>query len=143
MDDQGAEMLLSKYLSNFVKRSCQALRLANHVASLSSKHYQIITKVISVTGFGMILNLTSHYMILIFTFLDKLFMELLISLIMVHQKKPLFLRDTDWFDLFIPLLNALDAFNLMTPNLEREEDDNLSWPGFSSKSIKLNIAFSI
>lgn len=70
MDDQGAEMLLSKYLSNFVKRSCQVLRLANHVASLSSKHYQIITKVISVTGFGMMLNLTSHYFcfILIFTF---------------------------------------------------------------------------
>lgn len=70
-------------------------------------------------------------------------MELLISLIMVHQKNPLFLRNTDWFDLFIPLLNALDAFNLMTPNLEREEDDNLSWPGFSSKSLKLNIAFSL
>lgn len=62
---------------------------------------------------------------------------------MVHQKNPLFLRDTDWFDLFIPLLNALDAFNLMTPNLEREEDDNLAWPGFSSKILKLNIAFSI
>ncbi|XP_060835591.1 E3 ubiquitin-protein ligase HERC2 isoform X3 [Rhopalosiphum padi] len=114
MNNQGAEMLLSKYISHFVKRSCQIIRLANHVASRSSKHYQIITKVISVTGF------------------DKLFMELLISLIMVHQKNPLFLRNTDWFNLFLPLLNALDAFNLMTPNLEREEDDNLSWPGFSS-----------
>jgi hypothetical protein len=30
----------------------------------------------------------------------------------------------------------LDTFNSMTPNLEREEDDNLSWPGFSSKYIK-------
>jgi len=70
-------------------------------------------------------------------------MELLISLIMVHQKTPLFLQNTDWFNLFLPLLNALDAFNLMTPNLEREEDDNLSWPGFSSKSIKLNITSSL
>lgn len=65
-------------------------------------------------------------------------MELLISLIMVHQKTPLFLRHIDWFNLFIPLLNALDIFNLMTPNLEREEDDNLSWPGFSSKHIKID-----
>jgi len=63
MNDQGAEMLLSKYLSNFVKRSCQAVKLANHVASRSSKHYQIITKVISVTGFGMLLNLT-YYLVL-------------------------------------------------------------------------------
>lgn len=63
-------------------------------------------------------------------------MELLISLIMVHQKTPLFLQAIDWFNLFIPLLNALDTFNLMTPNLEREEDDNLSWPGFSSEYIK-------
>lgn len=68
-----------------------------------------------------------------YSFLDKLFLELLISLTMVHQKTPLFLRHIDWFDLFIPLLNALDAFNLMTPNLEREEDDNLSWPGLTSK----------
>jgi len=68
MDDQGAEILLSKYLSHFVKRSCQAVRLANHVASRSSKHYQIITKILSVTGFGMLLNLTSHYLVLIFIF---------------------------------------------------------------------------
>lgn len=70
-------------------------------------------------------------------FLDKLFMELLISLIMVHQKIPSFLWHVDWFNLFIPLLNVLDAFNLMTPNLEREEDDNLSWPGFTSKYTKI------
>lgn len=54
---------------------------------------------------------------------------------MVHQKTPLFLQHIDWFNMFIPLLNVLDTFNLMTPNLEREEDDNLSWPGFSSKYI--------
>lgn len=52
MNSQGAEMLLSKYLSHFVKRACQAIRLANHVASRSSKHYQIITKIINITGFG-------------------------------------------------------------------------------------------
>lgn len=52
MDDEGAEILLSKYLGHFVKRACQAIRLANHVASRSSKHYQIITKIINVTGFG-------------------------------------------------------------------------------------------
>lgn len=69
-------------------------------------------------------------------------MELLISLIMVHQKIPLFLWHIDWFNLFIPLLNALDEFNLMTPNLEREEDDNLSWPGFSSKYYLSNIIFA-
>lgn len=71
-----------------------------------------------------------------YLYLDKLFMELLICLIMVHQKTPLFLQHIDWFDLFLPLLDALNAFNLMTPNLEREEDDNLSWPGFTSKKIK-------
>jgi len=46
-------MLLSKYLSHFVKCACQAVKVANHVASRSSKHYQIVTKVISATGFGM------------------------------------------------------------------------------------------
>lgn len=52
--DQGAEILLSKYLSHFLKRACQTIKLANHVASRSSKHYQIITKIISATGFGVL-----------------------------------------------------------------------------------------
>lgn len=56
MNSQGAEMLLSKYLTNFVKRASQAIRLANHVASRSSKHYQIITKIINATGFGMYIS---------------------------------------------------------------------------------------
>lgn len=136
MDDQRAEMLLLKYLSHFVKRACQAIRLANHVASRSAKHYQIITKVISASGFGMFIVFLFLFIFspfnILYLFIDKLFMELLISLIMVHQKTPLFLRNIDWFNLFIPLLNVLETFNLMTPNLEREEDDNLSWPGFSS-----------
>lgn len=62
---------------------------------------------------------------------------------MVHQKAPLFLQNIHWFNTFIPLLNVLDTFNLMTPNLEREEDDNLSWPGFSSKYMQLNIVYKI
>jgi len=88
MDDQGAEMLLSKYLSHFVKRSCQAVRLANHVASRSSKHYQIITKIISVTGFGMLLNLTSHYLVLIFIFFRQVIYGAFNKLDYGPSKKP-------------------------------------------------------
>jgi len=88
MDDQGAEMLLSKYLSHFVKRSCQAVRLANHVASRSSKHYQIITKIISVTGFGMFLNLISHYLVLIFTFFRQVIYGAFNKLNYGPSKKP-------------------------------------------------------
>ncbi|XP_050428032.1 E3 ubiquitin-protein ligase HERC2 [Adelges cooleyi] len=112
--NNGAELLFMKYLKHFIKRACQAIRLATHIADRSTKHYHIVIKIISITGF------------------DKLFMELLISLIMIHQKTPLFMRHVNWFGLFMPLLNALDEFNMMTPDLEREEDDNLSWPGFSN-----------
>lgn len=70
MNNKGAEILLLKYLKHFVKRACQAIRLANHVASRSSKHYQIITKVISKTGFGMfmyiIINSVCYQLFLIF-----------------------------------------------------------------------------
>lgn len=64
IDNQGAEMLLLKYLSHFVKRACQAIRLANHVASRSAKHYQIITKVISAAGFGLFIVYTVEYFVL-------------------------------------------------------------------------------
>ncbi|XP_050522470.1 E3 ubiquitin-protein ligase HERC2 [Daktulosphaira vitifoliae] len=111
-----AESLFLKYLKHFVKRYCQAIKLATIVAGRSSKHHHIVNKIISITGF------------------DKLFLELLISLIMVHKKNPLLLRHLDWYSLFSPLLSTLDSFNLMTTNLEREEDDNLSWPEFSNYS---------
>jgi len=89
MDDQGAEMLLTKYLSNFVKRSCQAIKLANHVASRSSKHYQIISKIISVTGFGMLLcNLTSHFLVSIFTFFRQVIYGAFNKLNYGPSKKP-------------------------------------------------------
>lgn len=81
-------MLLSKYLSNFVKRSCQAIRLANHVASRSSKHYQIISKIINVTGFGMLSNLTSHFLVSIFTFFRQVIYGAFNKLNYGPSKKP-------------------------------------------------------
>lgn len=52
-DVEGAENLLSQYLRHFIKCARQAIKVANHVASRSSKHYHIVTKVISASGFGM------------------------------------------------------------------------------------------
>jgi len=69
MDDEGAEILLSKYLGHFVKRSCQTIQLANHVASRSSKHCQIITKIINATGFGMFVFIFFYCILYIYIYI--------------------------------------------------------------------------
>lgn len=59
--------------------------------------------------------------------------ELLVSLVMLQQEVPLLMCLVDWLQLFQPLLEALEAFNRLTPDLDREDNDDLLWPGVNSK----------
>lgn len=58
--------------------------------------------------------------------------ELLISLLVLKKKIPLILHHVDWLHLFMPLLEALEKFNRLTPNLDKEDSEDISWPGINS-----------
>lgn len=55
---------------------------------------------------------------------------------MLHEKIPLLLHNIDWFDLFLPLFNALECFNGISPHLEKEDDDDMSWTGVTGNLHK-------
>lgn len=52
-----------------------------------------------------------------------------VCLLMLHQEMSLLLFDVDWLDLFLPMFNALEKFNRTIPCLEKEDTDDISWPG--------------
>lgn len=57
---------------------------------------------------------------------------------MLHEEVLLLLHKVDWLDVFGPLFNALEQFNKITPHLEKEDDNEMSWPGVAG----IYIAFS-
>lgn len=50
-------------------------------------------------------------------------------MVMLHEEIPLLLYNVDWLDVFGPLFSALESFNKHAPYREKEDDDDMSWPG--------------
>lgn len=48
---------------------------------------------------------------------------------MLHEEIPLLLHNVDWLELFGSLFNSLENFNKLSPYLEKEDDEDMSWPG--------------
>lgn len=48
---------------------------------------------------------------------------------MLHEEIPLLLYNVDWLELFGCLFNSLENFNKLSPYLEKENDEDMSWPG--------------
>ncbi len=56
---------------------------------------------------------------------------------MLHEEIPLLLHNVDWLELFGSLFSSLERFNKMSPCIEREDDDDMSWPGVTGKNLLL------
>lgn len=55
--------------------------------------------------------------------------ELIVCLILLQIDYPMLLSSMNWMEALAPLLNALDRFNGLSPDIERNDADDLSWPG--------------
>ncbi|XP_073987726.1 E3 ubiquitin-protein ligase HERC2 isoform X1 [Rhodnius prolixus] len=113
----GAEALLKKYIEQLCKLVTGTLNLAAEIALQSNKYYSIV---------AMILRGSS---------IEILLPELIFSLVMVHEELPLLLHSENWLNIFMPLLDALESFNRCTPGLDREDEDDISWPGVTNGSV--------
>lgn len=60
---------------------------------------------------------------------DILLPELITCLVLLQIEVPLFMHQTDWLQLFNPLLDALDEFNKLVRDIQKEDVEDLSWPG--------------
>ncbi|KAL1138807.1 hypothetical protein AAG570_008869, partial [Ranatra chinensis] len=117
----GAEGLLRKYIEQLSRQVTSVLNLAGEIASQSSKHFYLVSAILKDDA------------------IEILIPELVVSLVMLHEAVPLLLHSEDWLPLFLHLLESLEKFNSLTPGLDREDEDDLAWPGIltaSSGSMK-------
>ena len=107
----GAESLLKKYTSQICTHVAEILPMASEIAATSSKNFVLVAKILK----GDIVNI--------------LLPELVICLILLQVDNPMLLNNMNWMEVFGPILDVLDQFNRLAPNIEKEDADDLSWPG--------------
>ncbi|XP_011141461.1 E3 ubiquitin-protein ligase HERC2 [Harpegnathos saltator] len=107
----GAESLLQKYIAQICDHATETLPLAAEIGGRSVKDFVSVASVLK----GDIINV--------------LLSELIICLILLQVDCPMLLIDMNWMEVIAPILDALDYFVRLAPTMEKNEADDLSWPG--------------
>ncbi|XP_015606913.1 E3 ubiquitin-protein ligase HERC2 isoform X2 [Cephus cinctus] len=107
----GAESLLKKYICQICNHVTEILPIASEIASGSDKNFALVASVLK----GDIINI--------------LLPELVVCLILLQVDYPMLLLNMNWMEMFTPVLDTLDQFNRLAPTVEKEDADDLSWPG--------------
>lgn len=107
----GAELLLKKYLSQICIHVTEIMSFAVELANTSIKQFILVTTVLR----GDIISV--------------LLPELITCLILLQHDYPLLLLNMNWMEIMAPILDALNRFNKLVPTIEKNETDDLSWPG--------------
>nr|XP_012152188.1 PREDICTED: E3 ubiquitin-protein ligase HERC2 [Megachile rotundata] len=107
----GAESLLKKYISQISVHVIEVMSLAAELANTGIKRFVAVTTVLR----GDIVNV--------------LLPELVTCLILLQLDHPMLLLNTNWMEIMTPMLDALDQFNKLVPTIDKNEIDDLSWPG--------------
>jgi E3 ubiquitin-protein ligase HERC2 len=50
-------------------------------------------------------------------------------MILLQLEVPLLLHQVNWVQLLVPLLDTLDKFNRLASGVDKEDAEDLSWPG--------------
>ncbi|XP_048506982.1 E3 ubiquitin-protein ligase HERC2 isoform X2 [Athalia rosae] len=107
----GAESLLKKYICQVCNHVIETLPFATEAAGTSTKHFTQVASIIK----GDIIHI--------------LLPELIICLILLQVDYPMLLRNMNWMEILSPILDILDKFNRLAPTFEKDDADDLSWPG--------------
>lgn len=107
----GAESLLKKYTIQICNHVNEVLPIASEIAGTSSKHFVLVATILK----GDIVNI--------------LLPELVICLILLQVDNPMLLQGMNWMEVFASVLDVLDQFNRLAPTIEKDDADDLSWPG--------------
>ncbi|XP_043254504.1 probable E3 ubiquitin-protein ligase HERC2 isoform X2 [Colletes gigas] len=107
----GAESLLKKYISQICVHVNEIMASAAELANASVKQFVFVSTVLR----GDIVNI--------------LLPELVTCLILLQVDYPMLLLNMNWMEIMTPMLDSLDQFNKLVPTIEKNEADDLSWPG--------------
>nr|CAD7602466.1 unnamed protein product [Timema genevievae] len=110
-DVLGAETLITKYIYLLSSHVSEILPSAAELAAVSSKHFSYVASVLR----GDVI--------------DVLLPELLLSLILLQLEAPLLLHHVNWVPLLSPLLDTLDKFNRLAPGGDKDDAEDMAWPG--------------
>lgn len=138
----GAEALLRKYIEQLSKQVTVTLSMASELANQGNKYQSIVSSILHGSCIGKALNFfdkTVENSVLyglktnFLRFPEILLPELIFSLVMLHEEVPLLLHMEDWLQLLFPLLDSLESLNRCYPYIDKEEEDDISWPGITSE----------
>jgi hypothetical protein len=65
-------------------------------------------------------------------------------MILLQLEVPLLLHQVNWVQMLVPLLDTLDKFNRLASGVDKEDTEDLSWPGIiGSPCSASHIIFSV
>ncbi|XP_015429351.1 PREDICTED: LOW QUALITY PROTEIN: E3 ubiquitin-protein ligase HERC2 [Dufourea novaeangliae] len=107
----GSESLFSKYITQISVHVTEIALSAAELANASVKQFVYVCTVLK--------NDIVHVLL----------PELVTCLILLQVDYPMLLLQMDWIEILGPMLESLDRLNKLMPGIDRNEADELSWPG--------------
>ncbi|KAL5011340.1 hypothetical protein ScPMuIL_009891 [Solemya velum] len=115
---QGAGSLLRKYLSVLCNHVANILPVAASLAGISSRHFSLVSKIITRDVTGVLLP------------------EMMTCMVLLQLRTPQVIQGSKTIPLLEEILDIIDKFNKLAPGLDREDKEDLAWPGIWSYTLE-------
>ncbi|XP_077868707.1 E3 ubiquitin-protein ligase HERC2-like [Saccoglossus kowalevskii] len=117
---QGAASLMCKYISLLCCHVSDVLSVAASLANSSAKHFAAVAHVIESDISGVLLP------------------ELVVCMVLLQVHSSAIMQSCQAVPMLGSLLELLDRFNKLAPGLDKEDSEDLAWPGVIAKNIYSN-----
>ncbi|KAK3100706.1 hypothetical protein FSP39_024049, partial [Pinctada imbricata] len=114
----GAGALLRKYVSLLCNHVTTILPRAASLACISSKHFSVVSKIINKDVTGVLLP------------------EMMTCMVLLQLKNPSVVQASKSVPVLEEILDVIDAFNRLAPGLNRDDKEDLAWPGVWSYTLE-------
>nr|XP_032812660.1 E3 ubiquitin-protein ligase HERC2 isoform X4 [Petromyzon marinus] len=111
LEPSGAGSLLKKYIVLLCSHVADVLPVATSVAHSSSRHFAEVSYVLESDLCGVLLP------------------ELVLGVLLLQVKSPTLMQDAGAIPVLAGLLEHLDRFNGLAPGAEKDDHEDLAWPG--------------
>ncbi|KAH0624646.1 hypothetical protein JD844_032316 [Phrynosoma platyrhinos] len=117
----GVGSLLKKYTALLCTHIGDILPVATSIASTSHRHFAEVTRVVDGDLTGVLLP------------------ELVVSIVLLLSKNAGLIQEAGAIPLLAGLLEHLDRFNHLAPGKERDDSEDLAWPGIMGMFFIRNV----
>ncbi|XP_052077229.1 E3 ubiquitin-protein ligase HERC2-like isoform X2 [Mytilus californianus] len=115
---QGAGVLLRKYVTLLCNHVSDILPIAASLATTGTKHFSIVSKIIQKDVTGILLP------------------EMSTCLVLLQLRNPAVIQSSQVVPVMEQLLDIIDKFNKLAPGLNKDDKEDLAWPGVFSYSLE-------